>query len=304
MTANRQPTSDELNGVKQDTVHWPAKAHRATIVDSDGGEILATNPLPIQLFAENEETGSVEALSSRDGVLNVYPEFKFDIPADYYLYKLVTTQTITSNVTIGDTVINVADTTGVVVGHAITFYEGQFMYQSIVKATTGTSITLSSPIDFAYTTAAIVETGLWNMAVDGSSTPQIFYIKSPPAASIHIHTINCSMLDSTAMDDGLFGGIPALTNGIIFKFVNTIVKNLALIVNNLGFWEIGFTTDYSLKAPSGQYGFKARRFVPDINGTAVFLTFVDHAQFQVIIQDNLTDLDLLSCTINGHMVTD
>ena len=39
MTANREPTSEELNGVKQDTVHWPGKAYRVTNVDSDGNEL-------------------------------------------------------------------------------------------------------------------------------------------------------------------------------------------------------------------------------------------------------------------------
>ena len=39
MTENRQSTADELNNVKQETVHWPAKAHRVTQVDSDGNII-------------------------------------------------------------------------------------------------------------------------------------------------------------------------------------------------------------------------------------------------------------------------
>lgn len=39
MTANREPTADELNGVKQNTVHWPASALRVTQVDSDGNVI-------------------------------------------------------------------------------------------------------------------------------------------------------------------------------------------------------------------------------------------------------------------------
>jgi len=36
MTDNRQPTADELNGVKQDTVQWSAAAHRVTQVNSKG----------------------------------------------------------------------------------------------------------------------------------------------------------------------------------------------------------------------------------------------------------------------------
>lgn len=43
---NREPTGDELNGVKQDTVQWDAKAHRVTQVNSDGDELGVQNPLP------------------------------------------------------------------------------------------------------------------------------------------------------------------------------------------------------------------------------------------------------------------
>lgn len=40
MTVNREPTADELNGVKQETVQWLAKAYRVTQVDSHGDEIV------------------------------------------------------------------------------------------------------------------------------------------------------------------------------------------------------------------------------------------------------------------------
>ena len=41
MTANRAPTADELNGVKQDTVQWPAKAHRVYIIGDDGSSAIS-----------------------------------------------------------------------------------------------------------------------------------------------------------------------------------------------------------------------------------------------------------------------
>jgi len=137
------------------------------------------------------------------------------------------------------------------------------------------------------------------MAVDGT-TPQIFSIKAPPNATVDIHTINCSMLNTTAMDDGTFGGINQLTNGIILKFIDGFTKNLALIVNNLGFWEIGFSTEYSTKAPAGKYGFKARRHIPIVNGSV--LRVKENSEFQIEIQDDLTGLDFMAMTIDGHVV--
>lgn len=229
-------------------------------------------------------------------------EYPSLLPADYYLYKKVATPVISSTAAIGDAVINVVSSTGVVVNHAITFYEGVNMFQSLVKATTATSVTLASPIDFEYTEDALIEAGLWSMDVDGSTTPQVFSIKAPPESSVHIHTINCSMLDATDMDDGTFGGMAALSNGILFRFLDGVTKNLAVILNNIGFWEIGFSTEYSAKAPAGQYGFKARRKIPEVDGVIVKLPLGGASEFQIHVRDDLTALDLFACTINGHML--
>lgn len=238
---------------------------------------------------------------NEDGSVMTRGSYSQNIPADYYLYQTIATVVLSSHSEIGDDTINVVSSSGVILGHVITFYEGNNMFQSIVTAKTDTTISVASLIDFAYTEDALIEAGLWSMNVDGSTTTQVFSIKAPPTASICIHTINCSMLDSSDMDDGMFGGLPALTNGILFRFVNSIVKNLAVILNNIGFWEIGFTTEYSEKAPAGQYGFKARRNIPKIDGVVVYLAAGGSSEFKIYIRDDLTDLDLFACIINGHI---
>lgn len=230
--------------------------------------------------------------------------FPCEVPADYYLYQKLAVPVVSSTCSISDTVISVVSSTGVVAGQTITFYEGRNMFQSLVTGTTATTISISSPIDFEYTSEALVETGLRNMNVNGAVTPQIFSIKAPTCSCICIHTINCSILDSSAMDDGMFGGFSQLSNGILFRFINSSPvqsKNLAVIVNNMEFWEIGFDIKYSDKAPSGKYGFKARRNIPEINGVRLNLKAGGTCEFQVHVKDDLTSLDLLACSINGYM---
>ncbi|OYT15315.1 MAG: hypothetical protein B7C24_13705 [Bacteroidetes bacterium 4572_77] len=234
-------------------------------------------------------------------VSEVYVDYKSQLPADYYIYNIQATPSISSNASIDDEVLTVTSSTGVVAGNVITIYEGTVMFQSLVTATTATTISIGSPLDFAFTTAATVETGLWNMNVDGSSTTQIFKIKAPIGTSLHVHVFSLTMLDSTAMDDGKFGGITQLTNGMVGRFVNGMTKNLALIVNNIGFYEAGFNTEYSSKAPAGQYGFRAKRQMADVNGTVMLINGVDGDEFQIHIRDDLTDLDQFACTISGHM---
>jgi len=232
---------------------------------------------------------------------NFFGKLIYETPIDLYLYKTEQTPSITVNTSIDDETLTVDSTTGIITGNVITIFEGARIFQTIVSAATGTTITLQAPLDFAFTTAASIETGIWNMAVDGSSTTQIFSVKPPPLINFDIYQINVSMLDSSDMDDGKFGGVAALTKGLIFKFKNSITKHLAVIVNNLGFYEIGFTIEYSSKAPAGQYGFRARREIKTANGTTIQVEGELSDAFQVAVRDKLDDLDLLAVIINGHL---
>ena len=167
-----------------------------------------------------------EAAKVVDGGLSVINDYPGLIAVDIYLYRNETTLTISSDTNVDDIVINVVSTAGLVAGEAITFYEGINISQNLIISFTATTVTISAPLDIAYTTAAIVECGPWNMAVDGSVTEQTFSVKAPPLADLDIHSISGSMLASTpaSMDDGKFGGIAALTNGILIKYTDGIHK--------------------------------------------------------------------------------
>lgn len=240
------------------------------------------------------------ASSGNVAKFNVNIEDKSFLPADFYLYKTRLNVSLTSDSIIGSKVLNTTDTTGTITGDVITIYENDRIFQNIVASFTLNTITLSSVIDYIYTSGATIDIGDWNLAVDGSSTAQTFSIKAPFEGTFNLKTINISMLSSTVMDDAKFGGIPQLTNGVVFRGVSSYrEKHLAVIVNNLGFWEIGFDINYSDKAPAGQYGFRARRNIEEING--VVLKLIYDAEFQLIISDDLSNLDLFAITINGYI---
>lgn len=232
--------------------------------------------------------------------INVNLVEKSFLPADFYIYKTRINVTLASDTTIGDKVLNTTDTTGTVAGDVITIYENDRIFQNIIKSFTANTITLVSTIDYIYTSNATIDVGDWNMAVDGSATPQVFSLKAPFTGAFNIKNLSVSMLDNVVMDDAKFGGIPALTNGVTFRGVSTNTeKHFAVITSNLGFWEIGFDVAYSDKAPAGQYGFRARRNIFEINGTILKLVY--DAEFQLIINDDLTDLDQVAVTINGYI---
>lgn len=271
-------------------------------------EVVDSNNLNLDLTAQSnvpvaikDATGKELALTN-DIRVPVEVEYSRAETVDLYLYRTDATPVISVDTNIDDTTINVVSSVGVVVGETITIYEGPFIFQSIVTAITATTISFASGLDFAFTTAAEVETGPFNMAVDGSVTNQIFAIKAPIGQIVHLHTISASMLDSSAMDDALFGGRPALTNGIIYRLIDGFIKQLTIITNNAGFFQYGFDVEYSTKAPAGQYGYKVRRLIPAINGAMIELNGNNDGEFQLIVRDDLTGLNEFVSVAHGHVV--
>ena len=159
-------------------------------------------------------------------------------------------------------------------------------------------------MDFAFTTAAVIHIGTWNLAVDGSGTTKIAHIVVPPECKFNIYQLNISITDNVVMDSAKFGGISALTNGILFRMVNSTVKNLPLIVNNIGFSEQGCDISYDPKAPAGVYGFQAKKNYNIVNGVSLRLNGETNDEIQCLIRDDLTDLTMFNITINGHVAQD
>lgn len=73
----------------------------------------------------------------------------------------------------------------------------------------------------------------------------------PPYLTVKGGLVITGNTDDGSMDDGKFGGMSQLANGIRFGINDGWEKNLAVVVNNLGFAEIGFSTQYASKAPAG-----------------------------------------------------
>lgn len=221
-----------------------------------------------------------------------------------YMIRADTTLTLTASPALDATTISVSDASAVVDGEALNFYEGVRFSQCIVQSHTANSVTFTPPIDFAYTTAAEVITGPWNMNVSGTpAAPAEFFVKPPPGASFDIYTLRFSMTDSVAMDSAKFGGITALANGVVVRFEDGFTKNLGVIVNNLGFREQGFVTQYDDKAPAGVYGFSGEANGPVTYGTAPRLSGDNPDMFMILVQDDLTGLDSINFTVGGHVVT-
>jgi len=166
-------------------------------------------------------------------------------------------------------------------------------------------ITVDRPIDHDFTVAVttlgrVVST---QMNVNGSVTPIVFSARAG-VNEIDFTRFIIRMLDSTSMDDGKFGGITALTNGLVFRIVNSFQKTIFNFRTNGEIANFCFDTKYADRAPGGQYGFSGRITFAGPSKHGVTLRIGTDDVLQWVVQDDLTGLDVLQVVGQGHEVTD
>lgn len=209
-------------------------------------------------------------------------------------------------ISVGDTVISVADTTGFTAGlHMVIKDAGGDMREhhfDIISIVVNTSITVDRPIDIAYTTSAILEIVVINMAsAAGTLAVPIIYDMGPPSDKIwHIDRVLVSITDNAAMDDSLFGGIAALTNGVVLRDNKVIHDTITNWKSNQHMIEDMYDVTYADKAPADSYGLRAR-FSFHKCSVAIRLDGSLGETMQILIQDDLTALTTFKMKAQGHI---
>lgn len=223
-----------------------------------------------------------------------------------YLYNTAATPSITTDTAVDDESIEVDDSTGVVAGHAITIFDGGRIFQSIVtNVPDSTHIEFASPLDYPFTTAATVETGAYNLNVDGSTTPKEFSISPPTGIELDVTDIRVTFKSPSTIDPFEFGGISALTNGLVIRNVNGITKNNAVIINNTGLYEHGFELEYDDRGGGGGfYALRCKKNFPEVHGVTLRMTDDAGDSLKVKVQDNLTGLTQMIIVVLGHFTTE
>jgi len=196
---------------------------------------------------------------------------------------------------------------GVVAGNVICFKSGIHFYQGIAIAVSTNDITLDSPLDFSFPVGSEAFRSVSNMAVNGSVTPVIFKVSPPASTKWDLCRVIITMTDDLAMDDGKFGGISAISKGVVIRKKNASYKNIFNAKTNGDFRSRSFDVQYldATLGPGGLYGFGCRRSFNgfDKNGVVIRLDGDTADEFQFIIQDDLTGLSSLRACIQGHVVS-
>ena len=255
------------------------------------------------------KAGNLLAIDS-DGDAHVKVEDKYTEIVDLHLTKIIQTATVVSGVSVDGLVLTVTTVAEPTDGSMVCLKEGTAFYQGEIIShaanTTNWDVTLDTPFDYAFTTAADCCEESEDMNVNGSSTPQIFRVTPTDLTSgttFHINRMMAQIEDNVAMDDAKFGGITALTNGVVVRSKNGIYKNVFNAKSNGDFAAHAYDITYSDKAPAGSYGFRVRRSFngQDKNGVVIHLDSDTSDEFQVIVQDDLTGLTKFHVIAQGHI---
>lgn len=257
------------------------------------------------LLSQNGDAAATVA----KGSLDVKIQDQHTPVVDLFLSQLIQTVDITTNTAVDDSVVTITSAAQPTNGNIICLKEDGHFYQGKILSSVANAsdwdVTLDTPLDYPFTTVGGCSERNINLAVDGSTVPVEFIISPSDPTKIvswDITRFMASVLDATAMDDGTFGGIPALTNGCYLRIENGIKKNLVNIKTN-GDWSLrSFDVTYSNKAPAGQFGLTVRKSYAGQEKAGVTLRITDDDTITMVVQDDLTGLISFQMVAQGHIV--
>ena len=211
--------------------------------------------------------------------------------------------TLTAVSAVGAIQVQVVNAAIFIVGDVVEIHNGntETTFPIITSLPGGNIVVFDRPLDFAYAIGDDVDLLHTDLStVAGTlAAPEIHEIKPPAGQIWYINRIILTMTHSIAADDGKFGGIAALTNGVILRA--TVSGQTGTFTN----WKTNedirldmFDVVYNDKAggpggngTSGRGSFSRIGVIVPLNG--------DNGDFMdILIQDSLVGLD--SFFINGQ----
>jgi len=263
--------------------------------------------------AFNFETGGVkiiEPLESNGGIpVNVQDQTT--PPYDLFFVQLDgTITTLAEDSFIDNRTINVTDrlASGIIIGTYLGLSTPQRFYFGEVLSVSGDLVTLDTPLDFDFPAGSNVVPTTRDLNVDGSLTPQTFIV-GPGAGSevtLDITRIMVKCITDTAPTLDQFCDQTSLTNGLILRRVDGDTRNIWNIKNNGELGHLAYDYQPYLATNPGQtqngalfrYTFAGQ----DKHGVAIRLTPGD--VLEIIVQDDLSGIDLFRIVAEGHETTD
>jgi hypothetical protein len=249
-------------------------------------------------------------ISEYDGIgqpvkLDVSIQDQYTKVVDKFVTRKLGTATLAAPTAVDARTITLEAGHGFANGSMIEIDDGNNCYQSRVITVATNLLTVTNPVHHAFSVASAVRRVSPDLNVDGSVEPIHFTFVPPENVECDINILSINMLDDVAMDDGKFGGITAIANGVVFRTINSHIMPIFTAVDN-GCFRRHCDTDqpYSDKAPAGIYGLNVKRHFNGQNGDGVARRIGKGGSFDVIVQDDLRALSRFWVVVRGHQVED
>lgn len=225
--------------------------------------------------------------------------------------QVTNSTTLNGAISLNDKVIEVTSATGISIGSYIILFDPASVRFTpfFVTGVAGTTITLDSPVDFAYPDGTFIDVTIVDLAVNGSVTPQVFGLRgvgTPPGVELtfHLTRIIFECLTSSPASLNLFGNLSALTNGLLLRHRNGRNKNIFNVKTNgeLGniMYDIMF---FEAENPvQGTDGFVSRLTFGSPSKMGVVVELPIGEDLEIWVQDDLLLLDSLHIVAEGHIV--
>lgn len=227
---------------------------------------------------------------------------------DLYFIQSKDQTTLLNEADKGDTSIDLVATGGFIAGKKIGIFTGTglFFFANQIGAPVGNTINLDTPIDMVYPQGSTVIAADYNMNINGALIPQIFQIGPVGVGAgldIDITRILVYIQDGSSMDDSLFGALPPLTKGIVLRKNNGDMLNIWNVKSNGEFALLAYDAQYTSSAPAGSFGFRVRNTYAGQDKHGVTIRLAPGDTLELLIQDDLTGLEVFYMMAQGHIVT-
>lgn len=251
--------------------------------------------------------GDGNPIGSLGGALSIHDAdvHRFIVNQHFHQYTATTT-TFSVAATAGDTDINLADATGFAIGDHISLsgLNSEVVFPKITNLV-GTVATLDRPIDHDYSIGDSITKTLISMDVVGTlASPQSFTLQPASGEIWHLTRILLEMTHVTAGDNGLFGGISALSNGVLLRRYDGATGTFSTFTNwkdNSDIVTDMYDVVYAARSGGGgAYGTNARGTFKNA-GAIVYLDGTVGDYVEVLIQDDLSTLSSFRIKGQGHV---
>ena len=222
----------------------------------------------------------------------------------YFNLETVVQDSLNGAVSVDSKTLILNDATGFDVGDIVDIHSGTthiHMYRLITVVNSNT-LTIDSGVDVALADGSQIDETTFNMAVDGSSTNQIYIMKPRGVEEVDVTRIIIEMVHSATGTDILFGGIAALTNGVhLRKNINNgeSYQTIAIWRANKDLKEDMFDVVYGTSA-GGSNKSTSGRFTILETGSIINLDAANNEFLELVIQDDLTGLVGFQIKAQGH----